>query len=293
MGLGTKIDEKTKRQVIPHFFQCCNYTGNHFPGSMAISMERKDIPLIKKSNYWFCEKSDGVRYILFATMFSFQNTSRKTVFLVDRALNFYIVKMCLPLESYQGTIIDGELVDDCFHIFDCICIAGKYVGHSPHSSRMSSCRKLVDAVNHEESSFQVVVKKFVPLNAIQNYMNANTFENNDGFIFTPEDDPVQYGTHSTLFKLKSGHDHTVDFVIDSEGQCFVTENKKPKWITTIPLSGDWKEELSVPKVVECSFMNGTWKILKRRTDKKHSNSLKTYQKTLLNMKENILLCELY
>jgi hypothetical protein len=50
-----------------------------------------------------------------------------------------------------------------------------------------------------------------------------------------------------------------------------------------------KSMFLIGTVVECSFKNGVWVPLQMRMDKTEANDILTYQRTLVNIEENISL----
>jgi hypothetical protein len=51
-------------------------------------------------------------------------------------------------------------------------------------------------------------------------------------------------------------------------------------------------EMKDSGIFECFYDGHKWIPLKRRTDKSHPNNKKTFQRTLVNINENIKFCEL-
>jgi hypothetical protein len=73
-----------------------------------------------------------------------------------------------------------------------------------------------------------------------------------------------------IIKFAQVHNSTDD------GQKFITDMKK---------INDYKNEC----ILECSFIDNKFTPLLIRTDKTHSNSLRTVERTLFNINENIVL----
>jgi hypothetical protein len=109
-------------------------------------------------------------------------------------------------------------------------------------------------------------------------------EHTDGVVFTPVNEPVRMGTHRTLFKWKPFEQITIDFLIRS-GKFLIQHEGKMIMVQEDPT---FKEE---DGIYEC-FYSKIWKPLKRRTDKSHPNNKRTYERTLVNIQENIKFCDL-
>lgn len=82
-----------------------------FPGSQPVSFTRSHLQVLEKKDYYVCEKSDGVRYLLYYTA----PYEKSTAFLIDR--NFQcqeIPGLTLPTRKagviHEETLLDGELI---------------------------------------------------------------------------------------------------------------------------------------------------------------------------------------
>lgn len=82
-----------------------------FPGSQPVSFTRPHLQVLEREDYYVCEKSDGVRYLLYYTA-PYQTG---TAFLIDR--NFQcqeIPGLTLPTRKagviHEETLLDGELI---------------------------------------------------------------------------------------------------------------------------------------------------------------------------------------
>lgn len=82
-----------------------------FPGSQPVSFTRSHLQVLEREDYYVCEKSDGIRYLLYYTA-PYQTG---TAFLIDR--NFQcqeIPGLTLPTRKagvpHEETLLDGELI---------------------------------------------------------------------------------------------------------------------------------------------------------------------------------------
>ena len=272
-----------------------------FPGPMAVSIERANFETLRRNFYWVCEKSDGVRYILFVSMFQYGGKSHKMCFLINRSLEVFLVSMCFPIEVYRGTVMDGELVQKndgswSFLVFDCMCIGGEYIKDKCLSERLSHTREMLTYLDVGKSCLGVALKNFVPLQSFEEYVATMvpTGYQNDGFVFTPENTVLGPGRSDALFKLKPQSHHTVDFLVNNRGDACVWDNIKYKKITTLNLPPEMKKSMrSGGAIVECMWTGSKWVPVMIREDKNRPNNKLTLDKTLLNFMENIQLKELY
>jgi hypothetical protein len=81
-----------------------------FPGAQPVSFSRSHLNLLQREDYYVCEKSDGVRYLLYFTA----PYGRHTAYLIDRN---YVVRELpgwrIPTRTgswHEDTLLDGELI---------------------------------------------------------------------------------------------------------------------------------------------------------------------------------------
>jgi hypothetical protein len=271
---------------------------NYFPGPQPVSIERHHFSILKKNEYVVCEKSDGVRHVLVSFMFG----DKKMCVLVNRAFVIFIVPLNLPRVAYQGTILDGELVDKTFLLYDAVIVSGDDIKTRDLHERLSCAESMVSSILRMKTD-PIMLK----MKTFYNFKNFKTFHNEylptidykvDGLIFTPVKEPIRIGTHETMFKWKPRDSNTIDFqakkwgtvkwglYIQEKGRLiFESElsfEQTPKWIT---------EDC----IVECQYMCDEeprwWKPKSLRVDKVHPNNRKTFYRTLNNIRENIQMKE--
>lgn len=88
-----------------------------FPGGQPVSFESRHLKILESEDYYVCEKSDGVRYLLYFC----HPPSGPAAFLIDRN---YVFRHLGPLElpgkdlntPHDETLLDGELLIDTFEI---------------------------------------------------------------------------------------------------------------------------------------------------------------------------------
>lgn len=114
-------------------------SNSYFPGPQPVSIEYKHFPILKKNEYVVCEKTDGERHMLVATMFE----GKKKCLFVNRAFDMIDVSINLPKKAYEGTILDGELYENTLMIYDALLINAAPVGHLNLYQRLAEAEKLV------------------------------------------------------------------------------------------------------------------------------------------------------
>jgi len=256
-------------------------TPDRFPGPQPVSIERVHFQTLKSQPYLVCEKNDGVRNMLVC----FEHEVRKYCLFVDRMFNFTYTTLPIP----RGTILDGEMMDGTYLIYDAIMIRGEKVSHLPLTERLAMARKLCSTVLPTKGNVRLKVKQMLPLERVSEIQLG---PDTDGLIFTPVNEPVRTGTHETCFKWKPKHLNTIDFIVrrDENGLIclFLQQGEAIKPLTKVCAQGKEPKEFE-GKVVECEYGRAGWSIIKIRTDKDYPNNKRTYLRTLVNIKENIQL----
>ncbi len=272
-----------------------NKDGTHppiFPGPQPISIERRHFPILKNKKYVVCEKTDGVRHVLVCTKVD----NKKVCVLVNRRLDEKIVKIGVPKSAYEGTILDGELLDDGrFIVYDVLIASGVVVKDRKFTTRLRAAEAFISGILQLPSDkIRVSLKTFYPIQEIKKfyteYMPTLTY-NTDGLVFTPVDEPVMRGTHETMFKWKPRDMNTIDFQLKKKGESwhmFIQDRGRLIYESTIKKNESWMEE---DMIVECKYMvdcdNPWWNPIGIRTDKTYPNNRRTFYRTIQNIRENI------
>lgn len=212
-----------------------------------------------------------------------------------------VVPLNLPKSAYQGTILDGELVDGTFLVYDAVTVSGASVKDLNLYKRIESAETLANGILKMKSDpITIKVKKFFSLKKYKEFISEHLPSvpyKIDGLVFTPVYEAIRSGTHETMFKWKPRDNNTIDFqfkrwetkwgmyVIEKGRLVFESElsfQKTPEWIT---------EDC----IVECQYMCDEyprwWKPLNLRSDKTHPNNRRTFYRTLVNIKEDIQIGE--
>jgi hypothetical protein len=274
---------------------------DRFPGSMCVSLERKDLAAMTSEPYWVCEKSDGVRFLL---MILRTGDLKMVALLGRRPEDAFLVPLAkVPRDLYAGTVLDGELVFDpdtgasTFLVFDALAVSGRAMDRTPFSERYAElCRSLqYYAPTPGKDRILLKVKTFFPAPRIRD-CNAHVTRiasryPSDGLVFVPEQDGIVRGRNFRMFKWKPADAHTVDFVVGEDAASLLVHDRGQ------PLfAGKLAGCQGIPgDIIECKLENyesGTWSFVRQRTDKTHANDLLTFQKTLLNIQENIGISDL-
>jgi hypothetical protein len=139
--------------------------------------------------------------------------------------------------------------------------------------------------------FEVRVKAMIDLKDFKSFPNLNSFEyETDGLVFTPTEEPIRMGTHETMFKWKPRERITIDFCLQNGQELFVQDRGEPYKEAELHTRNK-RPDLANGTIVECGYGDLGWFVEKIRTDKTHANNRRTYFRTLVNIRENILVTE--
>jgi len=219
-----------------------------FPGAQPVSFARKHFAELQHTDYFLCEKTDGIRCLLYLTAFVGEGPDSEAQFLIDRKNEYYYIPrdtLHLPRDEHNfmtfhnGTLLDGELVrQDCgngrtrlvYLIFDALCMLGEPITDRPFHVRLGKINALVI------QPYKVFAKKYptdveaqpfaLQLKRMEvSYASQMMFRDvlpklphgNDGLIFTCKTTPYVAGTDPHILKWKPPHENTIDFKLQIVG----------------------------------------------------------------------------
>ncbi|KAF2819364.1 mRNA capping enzyme, alpha subunit [Ophiobolus disseminans] len=214
-----------------------------FPGAQPISFAREHVAELQNQEYFMCEKTDGLRCLLFLFWQDIGAGIEPATFLIDRKNNYYQVQPPLRIPYYKNptnpeqflfsTLLDGELVHDHypneaaprlnFYIFDCLAVDGENVTGKMLDKRLGRFqewvlkpyhKKLTSTPNPDLRPFALKEKKTYPAYSIRQMFDnvlPTLKHGNDGLIFTCKSTPYKFGTDDHILKWKPPHENTIDF----------------------------------------------------------------------------------
>ena len=288
-----------------------NVRGNDisFPAPQPVSIEKKDFLKLKQYKYFTSLKLDGVRFLMY---FIKDKNSKNQCIIVNRALNFFNISIEAEDTLYNGTLLDGEIIYDSvnkqwdFVVHDALILCGNKINKLSHSNRLSDTKCCIESFvrSLENSTLNIKVKEFYPFEDFSDFIENvySKSSNNDGIIFMPENLPVISGTQYSMLKWKPQNKHTFDFLLKEAEVGFEayifhmgnlnifakihknTEQGK-NFIDKARSLNNYKNEC----IIECTFNKEENNFIPFlvRTDKTHPNSLRTIERTLFNISENI------
>jgi hypothetical protein len=286
-----------KHHLLERVYALCNVDPRvNFPAPLPLSLERAHFPTVKQSPYWVCEKTDGVRCLLLVCKLD----GVKIVLMMDRNKEFYHIRMRhVPRALFEDTILDGELVlsNGRWHylIFDAMAISGLPMFNRCLSTRLRCARLATKTYGLDEFDTLVLVhKNFYRTMPEFDARDEKGMMVTDGIILTPENDPIVAGRRGAVFKWKPHH--TMDFKVKIEpgnkASLLVYDNAKKDHVAVARLA---KVPVDVVDgdIIEAGMGKRSWEFQKRRHDKDRCNDKLTFDKTKLNIKENIQYQEIY
>lgn len=215
-------------------------TNTSFPGAQPVSFARKHIDELCNQDYFLCEKTDGIRLLLYITT---GDAGEEIVYLIDRKNDYYYLpngSLHFPKPNdasfnsfHANTILDGELVNDSlpdgtkrlrYLVFDCVVLDGEPLMSRPLDKRIGRYFEFVDKplkqfyARHAEDAktftFEVRFKamdKPYALEEMFNHKLPNLPHGNDGLVFTCKGTTYISGTDEHILKWKPAHENSIDF----------------------------------------------------------------------------------
>lgn len=309
---GPRCYQITNKQFINYLTKTINFNYNiksnvNFPAPQPVSIEKKDFEKLKKYEYNVSLKLDGTRFLM---LFIKDKLGKNQCILVNRALKFFNLEVECEENMYTGTLLDGELMEEntnwTFYIHDALVLCGNKISKLEYSTRMMDAKCCIESfINNNNSQITIKTKDFCKLNEIDKLFVNNI--KNDGVIFMPENLPVIAGTQYSMLKWKPSDKHTFDFLVIENGDNFKVQvyhlnelidfaniysnNENGKlFIDNTKALNNYSDKCIVECLFDSEKENFTPVLI--RTDKTHPNSLRTIERTLFNINENIKLEDL-
>mmetsp|Transcript_50957 Transcript_50957/g.58437 ORF Transcript_50957/g.58437 Transcript_50957/m.58437 type:complete len:362 (-) Transcript_50957:1734-2819(-) len=318
-GREIEDDLETLREEVAEFF---GVNPNVFVGAQPISLDSSNAPRIKKERFLVCEKTDGVRYLLYADA----QDNTEICYLIDRKKKFWEVDISIP-ESARPCLLDGELIFDRatdkpegelrFLLFDLMVVGGETHLDKSYDQRLTLAYDKVIKPQEEDcyvesDSIKLFLKDFFETSELKHlYDNIvpKLPHENDGLIFTKVEMVYKPGTHEDIIKWKPPELNSVDFYLFPDFALHVLgSSKKPEFYDQLyPRTVEEREKYSEliqnsPSgfvIVECGFSRQTfvdwkdvphsngWRLDRVREDKATANYITVVDKIRQSIDDNI------
>lgn len=260
---GVKADGQMAMEFRHEVAELLNRNQTSFPGAQPVSFAAKHLLELQKQDYYVCEKSDGIRCLMYMTEDMTDQGRQEIVYLIDRKNDYYYVQgLHFPVDVkepaifHTKTLVDGELVNDKmpdgsiqlnYLIFDCLVLDGHNLMHRTLDKRLAYFRdkvydpyKKLYAMYPQEVQYLPFKIKFKKMELAYGSemlfrdILPNLPHGNDGLIFTCRNSPYQPGTDPHILKWKPAKENTIDFRLFFE------------WPMIEPDSEDLKDGISEP-----------------------------------------------
>ncbi|KAI8980867.1 mRNA capping enzyme, catalytic domain-containing protein, partial [Pilobolus umbonatus] len=317
--MGKRVDPTYSNTLQLRLKELLNINTDSFPGSQPVNFESKHIIDIQKEDYFVCEKSDGVRYLLFFL----HSPKGPASFLYDRnRCWYYIPNLVFPMrgrekEYLKDTLMDGELVLDIephkktwrYLVFDLMVINGSTVIQRSFSTRLGMLQQDIIQPFNASMKNQLDNTKLPPFTIELKKMERSyglhlVFDQipklnhkSDGIVWTPVKYPYKPGICDKLLKWKPSELNTADFRISAK----YSKEHKPIYSIEIlshgvtykfydhfqpdpALASEYDPECEVT-IIEQGYApltrKGGWKFVRFRDDKSVANDESTV-KAIIN-----------
>ncbi|KAI0455354.1 mRNA capping enzyme [Xylaria acuta] len=212
-----------------------------FPGAQPVSFSRKHLDELHREDYYVCEKSDGMRYLLYMTD---DEEGREVHYFIDRKNDYWFIdrgNLHFPLPGdhthikfHTATVLDGELVMDTmsdgrkeprYLVFDCLVLDSQVLMNRELSKRLGYFQEQVFKPYRQLMEEFPSERQYQPFFIDQKSMQLaygiemmfkdvirNLKHGNDGLIFTCLKSDYKPGTDPHILKWKDAEENTVDFV---------------------------------------------------------------------------------
>ena len=245
-----KAPQEVANVLKPILAAALHRNAHQFPGAQPVSFARRHIQALKERDYWVCEKSDGVRVLLFMTV---DDEGREAHYFIDRKNDYYLVPYLgfhAPLAPptpdaevdfasfHHRSVLDGELLWDTYPpdgrrvlkylVFDCMTLEGEDMTQRTLDKRLAYFGEKIWApydkllkMFPDDCSFLFQMEK---KNFQLSYGTEMMFKDImpglkhacDGLIFTCRETPYKYGTDENILKWKKPEENTIDFRMKME-----------------------------------------------------------------------------
>ncbi|OJJ43278.1 hypothetical protein ASPZODRAFT_136494 [Penicilliopsis zonata CBS 506.65] len=215
----------------------------NFPGAQPVSFSSRHLLELQKEDYYVCEKTDGIRCLMYFARGEPDSETPEIHYLIDRKNEYrYVPGLHFPLNNddtfqkfHVDTLVDGELVNDTYddgtqqlkyYVFDCLVLDGKSLMHRTLDKRLAYFKELVlkpynamyekfpeekqhrvFAVEDKSTQFsygiEMMFRDIIP--------KVKRVHGNDGLIFTCRSTPYKIGTDEHILKWKPPAENTIDF----------------------------------------------------------------------------------
>lgn len=242
-AIGIKAEHQLADQFRREVAHLLGRSSLNFPGAQPVSFSGQHILELQKKDYYVCEKTDGIRCLMYFARGEEGSDTPEIHYLIDRKNDYrFVPGLHFPMpddESFQSyhvdTLVDGELVNDTYEdgseqlkflVFDCLVLDGTSLMHRTLDKRLAYFKEKVlkpynamykkypsekqhraFAVEDKSTQFsygiEMMFREIIP--------KVKKIHGNDGLIFTCRSTPYKIGTDEHTLKWKPPEENSVDF----------------------------------------------------------------------------------
>jgi len=289
--------------MLHHAQQVMQTKPHMFPAPQPISVERRHFGQLNSHPYVVSPKADGERFLMVAL-------GDRSV-LINRAFEETDIKFRFKKNAFEGSVLDVEKIGNRILVFDAYQVNGEIIKDRGLDERLERTTALVKSVlKTSKDLLKLEMKPVFERDELEKAINTDFGYDTDGLIFTPKDEPARVGTHETMFKWKPLEKNTVDFQVVPSTRMhdcrqemiygydlYVQEHGKKICEARVPqelVEPHWRTVMDAGKdhclILECEYIQGDvnfWRPIGIRRDKTMPNARRTFQRTLVNIEEDI------
>ena len=289
--------------MLHHAQQVMRTKPHMFPAPSPISVERRHFDQLNGHPYVVSPKADGERFLLVAL-------GDRSV-LINRAFEETDIKFRFKKNAFEGTILDVEKIGNRILVFDAYQVNGEVIKDRGLDERLERATSLIKSVlKTSKDPLKLEMKPVFERDELEKAIKTDFGYETDGLIFTPKHEPARVGTHETMFKWKPLEKNTVDFQVVPSTRMhdcrqemiygydlYVQEHGKKICEGRLPqdlVEPHWRPIMDSGKdhclILECEYIQGEvnfWRPIGIRRDKMMPNARRTFQRTLVNIEEDI------
>lgn len=180
-----------------------------FFGTHPISLNRVDLPRLRRFPYLAALKASGERYMCLV--------HAKRLWFISRRMRVFASSEETRLQEFECTLLDGELIDEKYYlVLDCLCANGNSCKSEPILERLRLSVKLGSVMFNGPIFFRP--QEYIDRTQLPQLLGrAHTLPwKTDGIIFQPTKLPYRLGIDYNMFKWKPLGQNTVDFFYNEE-----------------------------------------------------------------------------
>ncbi|KAK2746085.1 Dcp1p-Dcp2p decapping enzyme complex alpha subunit [Myotisia sp. PD_48] len=242
-AIGMKAEPDLADQFRREVAHLLGRASKSFPGAQPVSFSSAHIRELQEKDYYVCEKTDGIRCLMYFARGDPGSDTPEIHYLIDRKNDYrFVPGLHFPMpgdDTFQSfhvdTLVDGELVNDTYEdgseqlkflVFDCLVLDGTSLTHRTLDKRLAYFKEKVlkpynamykkfpeekkhrvFAVEDKSTQFsygiEMMFREIIP--------KVKKIHGNDGLIFTCRSTPYKIGTDEHTIKWKPPEENSIDF----------------------------------------------------------------------------------